>query len=196
MITYLTDQLHFSSTENGIVVLLVLVGSIPGALIAGRAASLFDPLRSAAAASILLIGSTIVASIVLTKPGQQLQAYIFALCWGMGTGWKWTNERMLAAVLIPAGQDAELMGTYLFASQCLTWVPPLVFTLLNELGVNQRVGIGTFSVYYGIGVVALFRVGDYRGAVEAARGVNSADEDATATRKDELVEFKETVMEG
>lgn len=200
MITYTTDQLQFSSTENGIVVLLVLVGSIPGALIAGRFASRFDPVRSAVAASIVLILNTIAASIVLTGPGQHIEAYLFSFFWGIGTGWKWTNDRMLASVLIPPGQDAELMGTYLFASQCLTWVPPLVFTLLNEFGVDQRVGIGSFSVYYGIGVLALVGVGDYRGAVDSAKGSNNVDQEVTTTtttrkeeRRDDSV-VKQTVV--
>lgn len=187
-ITYLTDQLNFSSTETGIVVLLVLVGSIPGALIAGRVASFLDPVRSTMAASMVLIVNTITESIVLTGSGQQqMEAYFFSLIWGIGTGWKWTNDRMLASILIPPGQDAELMGTYLFASQCLTWVPPLVFTLLNELGVNQRVGIGTFSIYFGIGVIALCRIGDYRRAVDIARGTTtcgtSSDTEAAITPK-------------
>jgi MFS-type transporter involved in bile tolerance (Atg22 family) len=180
----MTDQLHFSSTETGIVVLLVLVGSIPGALMASRVASWWDPVRSAMAASIVLILNTLTEAIVLKGPGQQMEAYFFSIVWGIGTGWKWTNDRMLASILIPNGQDAELMGTYLFASQCLTWVPPLVFTLMNELGVSQRVGIGTFSIYYGIGTLALWMIGDYRHAVDVAKASNGADQaEVAATAK-------------
>jgi MFS-type transporter involved in bile tolerance (Atg22 family) len=183
----MTDQLEFSSTETGLVVLLVLVGSIPGALLASRVALRWDPVRSAMAASILLILNTLTEAIVLKGPGQQMAAYFFSIVWGIGTGWKWTNDRMLASVLIPNGQDAELMGTYLFASQCLTWVPPLVFTLMNELGVSQRVGIGTFSIYFGIGVVALWMIGDYRHAVDVAKassGTVPADVATTAKTTD------------
>ncbi|GAX11164.1 hypothetical protein FisN_9Hh258 [Fistulifera solaris] len=186
-ITYMTDQLEFSSTETGLVVLLVLVGSIPGALLASRVALRWDPVRSAMAASILLILNTLTEAIVLKGPGQQMAAYFFSIVWGIGTGWKWTNDRMLASILIPHGQDAELMGTYLFASQCLTWVPPLVFTLMNELGVSQRVGIGTFSIYFGIGVVALWMIGDYRHAVDVAKassGTVPADVATTAKTTD------------
>ena len=57
------------------------------------------------------------------------------------------------------------MGTYLFAGQILTWLPPLVFTAMNEAGVSQRIGIGVMTVWFFIGILCLFLIGDYRKAV-------------------------------
>jgi UMF1 family MFS transporter len=167
-ITYLTDKLGFSSQENGIAILLMLIGSIPGAIAAGRTNAKFNPIRSSIVATLILALNTIGAGVVLKGPGQQLETYIFACVWGFGIGWKWTTDRLLASVLIPPGQDAELMGVYLFAGQILTWLPPLVFTVLNEVGVSQRIGVGSLAVYFFLGAFALVLMGSYPAAVSAA----------------------------
>jgi Na+/melibiose symporter-like transporter len=111
MITYLTDTLNFSSTENGIAILVLLLGSIPGAYLASLATSLLNPVSSLLLNCTLLVANTITAAIILKGPGQQIETYILAFGWGIGTGWKWTTEPLLASAIIPEGQDAELMGT-------------------------------------------------------------------------------------
>jgi MFS-type transporter involved in bile tolerance (Atg22 family) len=168
MITYLSDTLDFSSTENGIAILCMLIGSIPGAVVAGKSHKHWNPIRGSILATLVLLVNTVVAAIVLKEPGQQVQTYVFGVCYGLGIGWKWTTDKLLASVLIPEGQDAELMGVYLFAGQILTWLPPLVFTALNEAGVSQRVGIGTLGIYFFLGMIALAMMGSYREAIQVA----------------------------
>jgi MFS-type transporter involved in bile tolerance (Atg22 family) len=174
-ITYLTDTLEFDSTENGIAVLAMLLGSVPGGFVGGRTIRWINPIRSGILATLVLAINTIVAAVVLTGPGQQLVTYGLALVWGLGTGWKWTADKSLVSSTVPDGQDAELMGLYLFSGQALTWVPPLVYTALNESGAGPRVGIGTLSAYFAAGVVALACMGNYRDAVELAGRVRLAE---------------------
>jgi UMF1 family MFS transporter len=166
MVTYLTDTLGFTSTENGIAILCMLIGSIPGALVAGKTVIQFNPVWSNRMATLLLGVNTVVAAFVLTGPGQQLQTYLLFSVFGLAIGWKWTTDRLLAATLIPAGQDAELMGVYIFAGQVLTWLPPLIFTAMNEAGISQSVGIGILSISFFLGLIGLFMMGDYDKAVE------------------------------
>ena len=33
---------------------------------------------------------------------------------------------------MPAGQEAELAGFYLYCTQILSWLPPVVFAVINE----------------------------------------------------------------
>lgn len=167
-ITYFTTRLAFTSQENGIAIVLMLTGSIPGAYAAGWTTRRFNPIISAIAATFVLAVTTIVAAIILKQPGQQLQTFILAVVWGVGTGWRWTTDRLLVSTIIPSGQDAELMGVYLFAGQVLTWLPPLIFTVINEQGIDERVGVGTLSIYFVLGIVALLCMGNYQKAVEVA----------------------------
>jgi MFS-type transporter involved in bile tolerance (Atg22 family) len=190
-VTYSTDLLGFTSRENGIVVLIMLVASIPGAYAGSYVTRKFNPVRSSLTSTVILAVNTLAAAIVLKGKGQQIQTYILALVWGIGTGWKWSTDRVLVSTILPAvGQDAELMGIYLFAGQVLVWLPPLVFTVLNEAGVNPRIGVGTLSVFFMLGFLALCRIGNYRKAVEFAgrMHVDSIDGDE---RLDVIVEKSE-----
>lgn len=47
-------------------------------------------------------------------------------------GWFYPTELNLFSSLMPKGQEAELAGFYLYCTQVLGWLPPLVFTLFNE----------------------------------------------------------------
>jgi len=179
MITYLTDTLNFSSTDNATATLLMLLGSIPGALVSGKMVSLFNAVNSVILAISLLTITTIAAAVSLKRPGQQMETYIMAFIWGVAIGWKWTTDRFLASTLIPEGQDAELMGVFLFSGQVLSWLPPLIFTAMNEAGVNQSFGIGSLCIYFFLGLIALCRIGDYRKA-EAQTGRHSTVDESNS----------------
>lgn len=56
------------------------------------------------------------------------------------------------------------MGFFLFSGQCLTWIPPLVFTAINESGVSQRVGVAALDVFFILAIIFYLLVGGYEGA--------------------------------
>ena len=186
-ITYLTDVLAFTSQENGIAVLALLLGSIPGGLLGGWVtARSKSPLVSCLTGTVLLLANTIAFAFVLHGPGQQMETYLLAAVWGCGTGWKWTTDRLIASTIIPLGQEAELMGTYLFSGQVLTWLPPLAYTALNESGVDAQFSVGSLAVWFLAGMAALVAVGDYRAAVTAAgRGYVLEEEEERRERDHE-----------
>ena len=70
--------------------------------------------------------------------------------------------------MIPDGQDAELMGYYLFAGQILIWLPSLIFTILNENGVNMRIGIASVGGFFLVALLAYFLMGNYAEAIRIA----------------------------
>lgn len=176
-LTFVTDQLQFTSTENGIAVLVLLVGTIPGCVLSKVVTRRFNPVRSAAACLVLLTGVTAAAAALLTGPDRKPLAFVCAAAWGVGTGWKYSSERFLVCRIIPEGQDAELMGMYLFAGQVLVWLPALIFTGMNEAGVPMRVGIGTVGIFFLLGMVGYCMVGDYEEAVRCAKASTEGDID-------------------
>jgi MFS family permease len=165
-ITYLTDQLQFTARENGVAILLMLCGSVPGGIISNIFTRNFDPKRSTMLALLLLIVTTALFALFANGPGQFVRTYVLAFFWGLGVGWTWTCNRLMASSIIPEGQDTELMGVFLFSGQCLSWMPPLVFTAINEAGVSQRIGVASLDVYLVISLICYGFMGSYTSARE------------------------------
>lgn len=74
----------------------------------------------------------------------------------------------MAITIIPKHKDAELMGAYLFFGQILAWLPPLVFTALNEAGISIRINMLSLILFWFISVVCLQIMGPYENALRAA----------------------------
>ncbi len=85
-------------------------------------------------------------------------------------------ERYLAITIIPKNKDAELMGAYLFFGQILAWLPPLVFTALNEAGVSIRISMLSLLLFWFISVTCLQIMGPYENALRQA---NESIEDSS-----------------
>jgi len=60
------------------------------------------------------------------------------------------------------------MGFYMFCGQIFAWVPSLVFTVLNEAGVSQRIGLATLNVGFLGALISYGMMGDYGQAVQMA----------------------------
>lgn len=171
-ITYLTEQLRFDSRENGIAILILLLFGVPGTQIAVWFAKAYNPIVSLQANLCLWIISIILACIFMHQPGQHGMAYAFAVIWGLALGWVYPTEKSLFVTIIPRGQEAELMGTYICCGEILSWLPPLIFSIMNEMGFSMRVGLLTLSVYFSISFCILFLVGDYNEAVAHAKAID------------------------
>lgn len=186
-ITYMTEQLGFSSRENGIAILILLLFGVPGTRIAAWLTSSINPIRSLQCCLLFWIVSIATASIFLYKPNQQVAAYVFAAFWGLAIGWVYPTEKTLYVTIIPRGQEAELMGTYICACQMLSWLPPLVFSVMNETGFSMRIGMISLTIYFAASIVILFFVGDYSEAVAHAKSIDEGLLPFTVSPRQDLV---------
>lgn len=64
------------------------------------------------------------------------------------------------------------MGTYICACQMLSWLPPLVFSIINEAGYSMRIGLLSLTIYFSASIIALFFVGNYNEAVAHAKAID------------------------
>ena len=170
LITFFTDQLGLSSADIGVAVVLLLLAMVPAAFLSAWCTKqLKSPIASSMVAVLILIMATTVAAAVLSPSSDSTTAYILVVFWGLGTGWKWTCDRMLSAALCPPQQSAHFMGLYLLCTLILTWLPPLVFTLLNESGISQRFGLAILDVFFTFSLVAYCCMGRYVDACPVSR---------------------------
>ena len=146
-VTYLTE-LGLSGTETGIVFLVVLLSTIPGSAFATYLSrKLKSPTLSIKMCSIFFIISNFVAFFMLADKTFRNLVWLFGAIWGFLLGWYFPTEVNIFSSLMPKGQEAELAGFYLYCTQILGWLPPLVFTLFNE---NPSINIAWAGVQLNI----------------------------------------------
>ena len=165
-ITFLTDHLKFSSMDIGVTILIMLACAIPGnklSIIITQ--KLKNPLVSLRLCFFVWMTLVVLMALILSKPGQKRRVFSIAVIWGLVLGWKEPTEKSLFCDLIPKGHEAEMMGLYIFASHIFTWLPPLIFTVMNESGVDMRIGLGSLAGYFVLGLVCLMLMGSYEHAV-------------------------------
>lgn len=161
--------LEMNANEIGIVFLAVLIMGAPGSKLGEVIGLRYDPLVSAKACVVFFILSTSLASVVLTGPNDKHLTAIFGVCWGLVLGWLHPMHSTLFITITPTAQETELMSLYLFCGQVLSWLPPLLFTNLNEAGVTMSVGLASLNIFFAFGLLCLHNMGNYNVAREQAR---------------------------
>jgi MFS transporter, UMF1 family len=204
-LTFLSSQQQFNSTDVGIAAIIMLVSTIPGAALSAFLCRKFNPIRSSIMAVVCFMIVTSCASIFLTGPNQHVQTYVFVAGWGISAAWKVTSTFLLVAAIVPEGQDAELMGFYIFADASLSWVPPLIFTGLNELGASERVGLSIINIFMLLSIVAYCKIGRYDDSVKKANRLSvptsdpmvpiAEDEDPSSSKTRNVKASSETRLE-
>mmetsp|Transcript_20340 Transcript_20340/g.47297 ORF Transcript_20340/g.47297 Transcript_20340/m.47297 type:complete len:121 (-) Transcript_20340:133-495(-) len=63
------------------------------------------------------------------------------------------------------------MGIMMFATAIFTWLPPLVFSILNESGVNMAWGLASLNLYFIVAMLCLLQIGNYTSARSEASNV-------------------------
>jgi MFS-type transporter involved in bile tolerance (Atg22 family) len=85
----------------------------------------------------------IITSIMLGavhSPEQTNLAFFFSVLVGISFGWYYPSSNGYFCALVPQEKVTELWGLNSFCSVILSWVPPIIYTALNETTGNIRVG--------------------------------------------------------
>lgn len=160
--TYMSEFLEMNSLQIGAVLLVHMIGGMPGSLIGNYFSQLYqNPVRSVQICLIIFTLNTLGAGILLRESTQHWM-YGFAFVWGICQGWMHPQHTTIFVTISPKENGAvELMGLFLFSCQILTFIPTFVFTILNEVGVPMWVGILSLAMYSTVGLVGLIHMGDY-----------------------------------
>eukprot|EP00977_Amphora_coffeiformis_P000687 scaffold149_cov179-Amphora_coffeaeformis.AAC.10 len=165
--TFLSVVLKMNASEIGLTFLVVLVAGIPGSWLGGwTTVQLKSPIKSAILCNVLFVLVTGCAAFMLRNSEHKRLAYMFGLLWGTCIGWLSPVDTTMFISVMPKDSRAEFMGIYMLAVSILAWLPPLVFTTLNEVGMDMAWGLVSLDIYFMLAVVFLCLVGDYHKAVE------------------------------
>ena len=75
------------------------------------------------------------------------------------------SQRTLTVAIIPKGKETEMMGLISFFGQILGWLPALIFTVMNERGVDMRWSMSIVSYFLLTSCLITFLCGSYEDAV-------------------------------
>mmetsp|Transcript_15105 Transcript_15105/g.19149 ORF Transcript_15105/g.19149 Transcript_15105/m.19149 type:complete len:500 (-) Transcript_15105:118-1617(-) len=150
-VTFLVEY-DYNTTETGIVILILLVFCTVGTFVASFSMrKLGSPAKSMQLQLIMFIIVNFVVFPLIPKV--KVLVYLAGALWGLMLGWFYPTELQLYASLMPKGQEAELAGFYLYCTQVLGWLPPLIFTIMNENDVELYWGGVHLNIYFFIALV-------------------------------------------
>lgn len=150
-------------------------------------------MRSVIVCNLTFIFTTTLAAHFLRGPEDKQLTWVFGGMWGMSLAWLPPQHTAAFVPIIPRHnhQETELMGIYLLAGQILSWLPPTLFTILNEMGVPMSYGLVSLNIFFLLGIVHLWSIGDYNEAINAVhRQVSAQEEDNNHDEGGEALELR------
>ena len=108
--------------------------------------------------------------------------------------WFYSSQNLIFSMILPKGQEAELSGFFVYMTQILVWLPPLVFSLLIEGDVSQRWGVLVVAGFTFLALICLLIMAPWDKVLEesshgSCRANNPQEESSKADSKAENSEF-------
>jgi len=165
-VTFQTAQLQMSASEIGIQFIVVLACTLPGTKLAEFVTKLTDAKRSWIICLTFFGIVTGVAAVVLSGPSMKSISFIFCVLWGICLGWFYPTQNLLFSLLLPRGQEAELSGIFVYCSQIIVWMPPMIFTAMYENGISMQWGLASLVLFMYIAVGFLLCLAPWKDMLE------------------------------
>ncbi len=83
---------------------------------------------------------------------------LFVAGWGLGIGMVYPLTNALTAVLIPGGRETTYFGIKVACAKSLTWLPPLLFIVINDAFNSLRFAIMPLAAMYAIAALITYTV--------------------------------------
>jgi len=167
-VTFMLEVLLMNGTEVAVIFLITLASSIPGAKLGQFIAKKTNPITSWKLNLITFTAITIAGTFVLTGPDRKAVCYVFGALWGVMLGWFYPLENLVFTLSVPRGQESELSGFYTYCRSIITWLPPLIFTVMNESGLHMKWGLLSLVAFLLIGLFFLQIMASWDDVLEAA----------------------------
>ena len=177
-VTFSTDVLKMNSSEVGLVFVVALLGSMPGTRVQRMIYQSTDPKISWMGNFAVTGLISVIGAFVLRDEEYKFLGYVWGGLWGFCFGWYFPTKIMIFSKILPKGQDSEYSGFLVYASQILVWLPPLLFSLSVEAGLNQRLGLLSLAIFSFLAFLASMNMSSWHDMLKTA---GREDELPTAT---------------
>jgi len=166
--TISVDYMDFDSVYVLLANTMFTISAVPGSLLGKYVSSKKNVLYSIRFFLVWVFLTSIVFYATVTGSDSIAEFYIYIFLFGMGSGGYYASETALVSMLVPLDQEAELMGTYVFCTRIFIWIPPTIYTILNERGVPVKTIVIVIKSLALLALVMTLGVGSYRNALDAA----------------------------
>lgn len=104
-------------------------------------------------------------------------------------GWYYPTEALTFSSLTPKGQESELSGFFLYCGEIMSWLPPLIFTFINE---SESIALAwggiQLNFFLGMCLLFYFTLPAWEECMEITGGENKMIASTTKEEEDEGVE--------
>lgn len=177
-VVFLDDQIGMTGTQIGIFFLVTLIGTLPGSCFGSFITKHTNPNTSFK----MSMGALVVVSVVgVLSLGRDnlIPVFIWGVAIGMCLGWFYPTENLFFSMCLPRGHEAELAGFFVYCTQILGWLPPLVFSILVENNINQRYGVIAVACFFFPAIGVLFLTAPWDGIVAEVAGAGELEQQET-----------------
>lgn len=140
-VVYLSSEVGLNATDISLFFFVVLIGTVPGAKFATVVAKRTNPNTSWQMSMICLFVTLVIGAFTLGDAPNKYLSLIWGFFVGAMLGWFYPTENLFFSCVLPKGQEAEIAGFRVYCSMILSWLPPMVFSILVEIGVDAKWGM-------------------------------------------------------
>eukprot|EP00586_Coscinodiscus_wailesii_P011869 CAMPEP_0172518736 /NCGR_PEP_ID=MMETSP1066-20121228/290992_1 /TAXON_ID=671091 /ORGANISM="Coscinodiscus wailesii, Strain CCMP2513" /LENGTH=183 /DNA_ID=CAMNT_0013301179 /DNA_START=1216 /DNA_END=1764 /DNA_ORIENTATION=- len=92
--------------------------------------------------------------VLLAKENARL-IYLYYFLYGVPAGAFYAGQTATFSSVIPKGQESEFSGFFVNAILILSWLPPLLFTIMAQNKISIKWGIATLVIFSSVSVFLL-----------------------------------------
>ncbi|KAL7532475.1 hypothetical protein ACHAWF_004149 [Thalassiosira exigua] len=175
-VVYLSSEVGLTASDISVFFFVVLVGTIPGAKVALVVSRRTNPNTSWQLSMLCLFAAMVIGAFTVGDAPNKYLSLVWGFFVGGVLGWFYPTENLFFSCVLPKGQEAEISGFRVISSMVLSWLPPLLFSILVSNGIDAK---------YGLTVMASFVL---IAAMMLKLGTGSWDEILEESGRSELVE--------
>mmetsp|Transcript_38950 Transcript_38950/g.81864 ORF Transcript_38950/g.81864 Transcript_38950/m.81864 type:complete len:552 (-) Transcript_38950:197-1852(-) len=157
-VVYLSSEVGLNATDITFFFLVVLIGTIPGSRVSAVLAKWSNPSSCWQASMIVLFVTMVIGAFTLGNAPNKYYSFIWGFFVGVCLGWFYPTENLFFSCILPKGSEAEIAGFRVICSMILSWLPPLIFSILVSNGVEAKWGM-TFMASFVLVAALLLRLG-------------------------------------